>query len=218
MDPFSSRPQARLVRSHLLPPTHQGSMRLPTNTKASPDTCRSRTERSHWLQQQCEREQHSRHSATSRLRCHRQSRRSCSIQEQRAVVVVVLGALPDRLGARPEVSMLAGTGQLAERMRNLVSTLLAVYAFVSARLGNTEPETETRTSPSDARRDKPPRSPRRSASTPAAPRPWTTLRDPRARNPLSQNAVRTPQNANAPAGRPGRSLLTVGRASFARAS
>jgi len=36
--------------------------------------------------------------------------------------------------------------------------------------------------------------------------------------PLSQIAVRTPQNANAPAGRPGRSLWTVRRASFARAS
>ena len=107
---------------------------------------------------------------------------------------------------------------LAGRMRNLVSTLLAVYAFVSARLGNTEPETETRASPSDARRDKPPRSPRQSASAPAAPHLWPTPRDLRARNPLSQNAVRTPQNANAPAVGPGRSLLTVGRASFARAS
>ncbi len=51
-----------------------------------------------------------------------------------------------------------------------------------------------------------------------APRPWPTPRDLRARNPLSQNAVRTAQNANAPAGRPGRSLLTCRRASFARAS
>ena len=33
----------------------------------------------------------------------------------------------------------------------------------------------------------------------------------------SQNGVRTPQNANAPAVRPGRSLLTCWRASFARA-
>ena len=95
---------------------------------------------------------------------------------------------------------------LAERMRNLDSTPLDVYAFVSARLGNTEPETETRTSPSDARRDKPPSPPRQSASTPAAPRHWPTPRDLRARNPLSQNAVRTAQSANAPAGRPGRSL------------
>ena len=31
-------------------------------------------------------------------------------------------------------------------------------------------------------------------------------------------AVRTPQNANAPAGRPGRSLLTCWHASFARAA
>jgi hypothetical protein len=96
---------------------------------------------------------------------------------------------------------------LAERMRNLDSTPLDVYAFVSARLGNTEPETGSPSSPSDARRDKPPQSPRRSASAPAAPRVWPTPRDLRARNPLSQNAVRTPQNANAPAGRPGRSLL-----------
>lgn len=106
---------------------------------------------------------------------------------------------------------------LAERMRNLVSTPLDVYAFVSARLGNTEPETETRTSPSDARRDKPPRSPRRSASAPDAPRLWPTPRDLRARNPLLQNAVRTAQSANAPAVGPGRSLLTCWRAGFARA-
>lgn len=95
---------------------------------------------------------------------------------------------------------------LAERMRILVSTLLDVYAFVSARLGNTEPETESPASPSDARRDKPPRSPRRSASAPNAPRPWPTPRDLCARNPLPQNAVRTPQTANAPAVWPGHSL------------
>ena len=39
---------------------------------------------------------------------------------------------------------------LAERMRILVSTLLDVYAFMSARLGNTEPETQTRASTPDA--------------------------------------------------------------------
>jgi hypothetical protein len=60
-----------------------------------------------------------------------------------------------------------------------------------------------------APRDNPPRSPRRSASAPAAPRLWPTPRDLRARNPLSQKLVRTPHNANAPAGRPGRSLFTA---------
>ena len=44
-----------------------------------------------------------------------------------------------------------------------------------------------------------------------------TSRDFRARNPLSQKRVRTPQHANAPAGKPGRSLLTVRRAGFAHA-
>jgi len=63
---------------------------------------------------------------------------------------------------------------LAERMRNLVSTPLGVYAFVSARHGNTEPETETPASPSDARRDNPPSLPQRSASAPAAPLRWPT--------------------------------------------
>jgi len=92
------------------------------------------------------------------------------------------------------------------------------YEFVQFGFRNGEPETFRGARSRDARRDKPSRSPRRSASAPAAPRVWPTLRDPRARNPLSQNAVRTPQNANAPAVGPGRSLLTCRRASFARAS
>ena len=45
-----------------------------------------------------------------------------------------------------------------------------------------------------------------------------TPRNLHARNPLSQNAVRTPQIASAPAARPGRSLLTGRRAAFARTS
>jgi hypothetical protein len=90
-----------------------------------------------------------------------------------------------------------------ERMRNLGSLLTDAHAFVSAHLGNTEPETEAPAIPPDARRDNPPRAPRRSASAPNAPRPWPTTRDLRARNPLSQNAVHAPQNANAPAGGPG---------------
>jgi hypothetical protein len=55
----------------------------------------------------------------------------------------------------------------------------------------------------DAPRDNPPSLPRRSASAPAAPRLWPTPRDPGAHKPLSQKRVRTPQNANAPAGGPG---------------
>jgi hypothetical protein len=83
-------------------------------------------------------------------------------------------------------------------MRNLVSTPLDVYVFVSARVGNTEPETETPASPSDARRDKPPRSPRRSPSAPAAPRLWPTPRDLRARTPCrktpyARRKTRTPR-------------------------
>lgn len=72
--------------------------------------------------------------------------------------------------------------------------------------------------PLDAPRDNPPSLPPRSSSAPAAPRPWPTTRDLRASNPLSQDALRTPQSANAPAGWPGRSLLACWRASFARAS
>ncbi len=91
------------------------------------------------------------------------------------------------------------------------------YEPVHFGLGNCEPETNRGARSLDARRDNPRARPRRSASTSANPLRWPTARDLRARNPLSQNAVRTPQNANAPAGRPGRSLLTCRRASFARA-
>ena len=65
--------------------------------------------------------------------------------------------------------------------------------------------------------DNPARPRRGSARRSATPLRWPTPRDLRARNPLPQNAVRTPQNANAPAVRPGRSLSTCRRASFARA-
>ena len=91
------------------------------------------------------------------------------------------------------------------------------YEFVQFGRGNREPETFRGARSLDARRDNPRARPRRSASASANPLRWPTPRDLRARNPLSQNAVRTPQNANAPAVGPGRSLLTVGRASFARA-
>jgi hypothetical protein len=80
------------------------------------------------------------------------------------------------------------------------------YEFVHFGCGNREPESFRGARFRDARRDNPPQSRRRSASAPNAPRPWPTPRDLRTRNPLSQNAVRTPQNANAPAVRPGRSL------------
>ena len=92
------------------------------------------------------------------------------------------------------------------------------YEFVQFGRGNREPETFRGARSLDARRDNPARPPRASATHSATPLRWPTPRALDARNLLSQNAVRTPQNANAPAGRPGRSLLTVGRASFARAS
>jgi len=92
------------------------------------------------------------------------------------------------------------------------------YEFVQFGRGNREPETFRGARSLDARRDNPRARPRRSARHSAAPPRWPTARDLRARNPLRQNAVRTPQNANAPAVRPGRSLLTCRRASFARAS
>ena len=80
------------------------------------------------------------------------------------------------------------------------------YEFVHFGCWNREPETFGRARSRDARRDNPARPRRGSASTSANPLRWPTARDLRTRNPLSQNAVRTPQNANAPAGRPGRSL------------
>jgi uncharacterized protein (DUF2461 family) len=52
----------------------------------------------------------------------------------------------------------------------------------------------------DAPRDNPPSLSRRSASAPKEPLRWPTPRELRARNPLSQNAVRTPRNASAPTG------------------
>ena len=60
--------------------------------------------------------------------------------------------------------------------------------------------------------------PRGSAKHSTDPLRCPTPRDLRARNPLSQSAVRTPQDANAPSVRPGRSLSTCWRAGFARAS
>ena len=80
------------------------------------------------------------------------------------------------------------------------------YEFVHFGLGNREPETFWGARSLDARRDNPARPRRGSARHPATPLRWPTPRDLRARNPLSQNAVRTPQNANAPAVWPGRSL------------
>ncbi len=90
--------------------------------------------------------------------------------------------------------------------------------FVHFGLRNSEPETSRGARSLDARRDNPRARPRRSARRPPTPPRWPTARDRGALNPLPQNAVRTPQNANAPAVRPGRSLLTCWRASFARAS
>jgi len=90
------------------------------------------------------------------------------------------------------------------------------YEFVHFGLGNREPETFRGARSLDARRDNPRAGPRRSARHPAAPPRWPTARDLRARNPLSQKRARTPQHANAPTVRPGRSLLTCRRASVAR--
>ena len=66
-----------------------------------------------------------------------------------------------------------------------------------------EPETFQGAEPFDARRANPRARPRRSARHSAQAFRWHTARDLRARKPLRQNAVRTPQNANAPAGGPG---------------
>ncbi len=89
------------------------------------------------------------------------------------------------------------------------------YEFVQFGRGNRGPETFRGARSLDARRDNPGRPPRASAKHSATPIRWPTPRALDARNLLSQNAVRTPQNANAPAGRPGRSLLTCWPASFA---
>ena len=94
----------------------------------------------------------------------------------------------------------------------------SAYEFVHFRCWNREPETFRGARSPDARRDNPRARPRRSARHSATPLCWPTARDLHARNPLSQKRVRVAQNANAPAGRPGRSLLTCWRASFARAS
>jgi hypothetical protein len=91
------------------------------------------------------------------------------------------------------------------------------YEFVHFGLGNREPETFRGARSLDARRDNPRARPRGSARHSAAPPCWPTPRDLRECNPLSQKRVRVAQNANAPAVRPGRSLLTCSRASFARA-
>jgi hypothetical protein len=113
---------------------------------------------------------------------------------------------------RPLVLRFAASSYVSPS-RNRGYDLRDIDAPVSVKQRHSTPE-----GPLDAPRDSPPNLPRRSANAPAAPRIWPTTRDLRARNPLSQNAVRTPQNANAPAGWPGRSLLTSERVHLARAS
>ena len=117
------------------------------------------------------------------------------------------------LDSSPETSVFRGLRAVQispEAPRWLVSSCISA--------SEREPDTFRCARTRDARRDNPRARPRGSARHSATPPRWPTPRDLRARNPLSQNAVRTPQNANAPAGRPGRSLLTCWRASFARAS
>jgi hypothetical protein len=122
-----------------------------------------------------------------------------------------------RYDARRDSSPEHFRGSSPPRRLDFARSASVAYEFVHFGLENREPETFRGARFLDARRDNPASPPRRSARQSATPPRYPTTRDLRARNSLSQKAVSTPQNANAPAGGPGRSLKTVGRASIARA-
>jgi len=132
------------------------------------------------------------------------------------------GSLPDRRDvahsdSSPETSASRALGAVrisAEAPRLLMSSCISAAGTVNQRAFGVR---GLAMRPIRKHGDNPPQSRRRSASAPDAPRLWPTTRDPRARNPLSQKRVLVAQNANAPAMRPGRSLLTCWRADFARA-